>query len=244
MRSPGPACSRWTRRRLPAPWRSAIPRAPPPGRPCAGSAARPTHRPRLGPWRTRSMFKPSLARRRSSPCSSSVPSSTSRRISPPIDDPSPSLPGVVAPSSRRPARQRRPVRASRDSTGVWIATGSMGTPRSGHTAVRLLDGRVLVVGGANGDENDTSAELYDPASGTWSATGNMLKPRGGFPATLLRDGRVLVGDGDDPNADDEAAGTRRRGVRPGKRHLDRHREDGHARQRVQRPRCCATARCS
>ena len=67
----------------------------------------------------------------------------------------------------------------------------MRTPRSGHTAVRLLDGRVLVVGGANGDANDTSAELYDAESGTWSATRNMLKPHAGFRATLLRDGRVL-----------------------------------------------------
>ena len=67
----------------------------------------------------------------------------------------------------------------------------MGTPRSGHTAVRLLDGRVLVAGG--GGENDTSAELYDPDSGTWSATGNMAKPHACFPATLLRDGKVLVG---------------------------------------------------
>ena len=71
----------------------------------------------------------------------------------------------------------------------------------------------------------TSAELYDPVSGTWSATGSMLKPHDGFGATLLRDGKVLVGDVDDP----VAAGTtdhRRRGVRPGERDLDRHREDG------------------
>ena len=33
--------------------------------------------------------------------------------------------------------------------GVWIPTGSMGTPRSGFSAVRLLDGRVLVAGGSN-----------------------------------------------------------------------------------------------
>ncbi len=85
--------------------------------------------------------------------------------------------------------------------GVWIPTGTMGTPRSGFTAVRLLDGRVLVAGGSNGDLDLTSAELYDPASGTWSATANMLKPHAGcggpctsFPATLLRDGKVLVGD--------------------------------------------------
>jgi hypothetical protein len=89
--------------------------------------------------------------------------------------------------------------------GAWIATGSMGTPRSDHNAVRLIDGRVLVVGG--GDGNDTSAELYDPVSGTWSTTGSMLQPHsGGFDATLLRDGRVIVGDVDDPDADDPIDG--------------------------------------
>jgi hypothetical protein len=85
----------------------------------------------------------------------------------------------------------------------------MGTPRSGHTAVRLLDGRVLVVGGYPGDEPDlkmTSAELYDPESGTWSPTGNMLKPHAGFAATLMRDGKVLVGDVDDPAADSPVMG--------------------------------------
>ena len=83
----------------------------------------------------------------------------------------------------------------------------MGTPRSGYTTVRLLDGRVLVVGGADGVENDTSAELYDPTNGTWTATGSMLKPRGGFAATLLRDGRVLVGDVADPDADNPVMGS-------------------------------------
>ena len=60
--------------------------------------------------------------------------------------------------------------------------------------MRLLDGRVLVIGGKS-DAGDglTSAELYDPATGTWSATGEMLRPPGGVPATLLRDGKVLVG---------------------------------------------------
>ena len=126
----------------------------------------------------------------------------------PSETPSPSHPGVVPPSSTTSATAPNPSALPR-TTGGWITTGSMGTPRSGHTAVRLLDGRVLVAGGYPGDEPDlavTSAELYDPASGTWSATGNMLKPHGGFPATLLRDGRVLVGDVDDPFADTPVLG--------------------------------------
>ena len=108
--------------------------------------------------------------------------------------------GAVHPCRRLAATHVEP-----DAGGVWIATGTMGTPRSGHTAVRLLDGRVLVAGGGR-RENDTSAELYDPDTGTWSATGSMLKPPRGFPATLLRDGTVLVGDVDDPDADDPISG--------------------------------------
>jgi hypothetical protein len=94
--------------------------------------------------------------------------------------------------------------AATPPAGAWIATGTMGTPRSGHDAVRLLDGRVLVVGGA--DEHATSAELYDPNNGTWSATGSMIKSHDCFPATLLRDGKVLAGVVDDPDADDATLG--------------------------------------
>jgi hypothetical protein len=60
--------------------------------------------------------------------------------------------------------------------------------------VRLLDGRVLVVGGSGGEFDPSSAELYDPVSGTWSTTGSMLNPRQGLPPVVLLDGRVLVGD--------------------------------------------------
>lgn len=91
-------------------------------------------------------------------------------------------------------------------TDVWIPTGTMSTPRNGHTMVRLLDGRVLVAGGWNGETALTSAELYDPTSGTWSATGNMLKALAGFPATLLPDGKVLVGGVDDAAANEWITG--------------------------------------
>ena len=132
-----------------------------------------------------------------------LPAMVGRPSPTPSATPNASLPGIVPPSSTPSAVAPNPSAFPR-TTGFWIATGSMGAPRSGHEAVRLLDGRVLVVGGVDGDETDTSAELYDPNSGTWTATGNMLNFLEGFPPTLLQDGRVLVGDGDDPNADDEA----------------------------------------
>jgi Kelch motif/Galactose oxidase, central domain len=76
----------------------------------------------------------------------------------------------------------------------WIPTGSLNIPRSGHTATLLFNGKVLVVGGWNGNRLN-SAELYDPASGTWSATGSLNIARDGHTATLLANGKVLVAGG-------------------------------------------------
>ena len=100
-----------------------------------------------------------------------------------------------------PACRRHP-RCSPPPAGVWIATGSMGTPRSGHTAVRLLDGRVLVVGGATAMRTTPPPSCTTRSPGPGPPPGTCSSPRAGFPATLLRDGRVLVGDVDDPDADD------------------------------------------
>ena len=75
-------------------------------------------------------------------------------------------------------------------------TGSLAQARAHHTATLLTDGRVLVVGGENGNGNTfTSAELFDPARGTWTATGSLNTDRADHTATLLPDGRVLVAGG-------------------------------------------------
>jgi Galactose oxidase, central domain len=78
------------------------------------------------------------------------------------------------------------------SPGTFTATGSMITPRFGHTATLLLNGKVLIAGGrgANGAAL-VSAEIYDPEIGTFSPTGDMNSSVG-HTATLLPNGRVLM----------------------------------------------------
>ena len=75
-------------------------------------------------------------------------------------------------------------------------TGSLATPRNGHSAVLLPNGKVLIVGGYNASGDIfPSPELYDPATGSFSPTGNLRTPRHSASATLLVDGRVLVAGG-------------------------------------------------
>jgi hypothetical protein len=85
--------------------------------------------------------------------------------------------------------------------GTWRVTGAPASSRLGHTATRLVDGQVLIVGGwgplpADPDRRVplAASELYDgrPAAERFTLSGALATGRAGHTATLLADGRVLV----------------------------------------------------
>jgi N-acetylneuraminic acid mutarotase len=82
-------------------------------------------------------------------------------------------------------------------TGLWTVTACMNNARSAPVAVQLENGRVLVIGGLDGDGTIlNSAEIYDPQTNTWSLTGSMDDARfEDFVAVLLPAPEVLIAGG-------------------------------------------------
>ena len=81
--------------------------------------------------------------------------------------------------------------------GRFTAVSDMAMPRHKHDAVRLRDGRVLIVGGA--DERDDeglyrSVEVFDPRTETFHAAGRLHDGRYKMRGTSVRlaDGRLMV----------------------------------------------------
>jgi hypothetical protein len=79
------------------------------------------------------------------------------------------------------------------------STGALETPRHKHDAIRMTDGRVLVIAGA--DHTDrlhyATTEVYDPRTAAFARGPSMTNPRYKIAGTsvLLPDGDVLVTSG-------------------------------------------------
>jgi len=84
-------------------------------------------------------------------------------------------------------------------TTSWSSAGSI-SPRRGHAAALLPDGRVLVSGGNpyatdTGAENLADTTIFDPDRNSWTLSAAMIKPRAGHIMVTLRTGRLLVAGG-------------------------------------------------
>ena len=82
------------------------------------------------------------------------------------------------------------------AAGTFSRTGSMNGIRGYNVAVRLLDGRVLVVGASPSGPSALAAELYEPDAGRFvvaqSPPEEMQDPSGSPSPVLLKNGSVLV----------------------------------------------------
>ncbi len=78
------------------------------------------------------------------------------------------------------------------TTGTFTATGSMKVARSASAAALLADGRVLVVGGQNGNHAVATTEIYDPATGTFTLGPSLPWAKAWPTATTLQNGTVLI----------------------------------------------------
>jgi hypothetical protein len=124
------------------------------------------------------------------PSPTAGPSSTRLATPSPIPTPSPS-------PSPTPTVSPRPMTPATMRPGP-----AMTQAREGQAAVRLKDGRVLIMGGsvpltgkcamACIEPPTASVEAYDPKTGKFSHDGSLAEARVGAQALLLRDGTVLV----------------------------------------------------
>lgn len=101
-------------------------------------------------------------------------------------------------------------------SGSFTETGSLAGPRWKHAAIRLSDGRVLIVGGSDARDRDGGKtrvmEVYNPDAGEFEAVGRTLDARYKIPDAALRlsDRRVLIAGGADrPEIVDTARWTAR-----------------------------------
>ena len=91
---------------------------------------------------------------------------------------------------------------STDPVGEFILTGEMGNDRLYHAAVKLPDGRIMVVGGRGKGVSEwpiihQTSEIYDPATSEWTNTGVTNEDRQSPSIALLPDGKVLLAGGND-----------------------------------------------
>jgi len=84
------------------------------------------------------------------------------------------------------------------ASGTLVEAGQLAHARMGHSATRLADGRVLVVGGADSSIYRQDSELYDPtkpADQAWSAGPPLSEVRRHHAALLLSTNELMLSGG-------------------------------------------------
>jgi hypothetical protein len=83
-----------------------------------------------------------------------------------------------------------------ETTGRWTRMGSLAVARTLPSLARLTDGRVMVIGGAQGTLDKPTAtascEFFDPSTGRFLTAKPLGISRAGAPAISLFEGQIFV----------------------------------------------------
>jgi len=106
-------------------------------------------------------------------------------------------PAIKPASAKAAARVTRRAPRPQDLMGQAASDSIIGiadlkVARKGHTATKLSDGRILIVGGENESGQVKRAEVFDSGSRATTLAARLNVPRSDHSATLLGDGRLLV----------------------------------------------------
>jgi N-acetylneuraminic acid mutarotase len=84
-----------------------------------------------------------------------------------------------------------------------LVPNKMNYPRFGLCCVSLLNGRVLIIGGFDGSDVQSSVEFFNPWDNTFQLAPSMNEKRFSCACVLLQNGHVLVTGGHDGLNEDE-----------------------------------------
>jgi Kelch motif len=88
------------------------------------------------------------------------------------------------------------------SSQTWAAVADMSTGRLAHSAVRIVNGQVLVTGGYDAEGAAlATTELFDSTSGRWANGPRLRVARSWHQSVLLGSGDVLVAGGSDTTSE-------------------------------------------
>jgi hypothetical protein len=82
------------------------------------------------------------------------------------------------------------------NNGTFSLSAKLNIARANHTATKLEDGRIIIIGGHNRDGSLRSTEFFDSRSNVFSPGPSLARARSGHTATTLADGRILIAGGD------------------------------------------------
>jgi hypothetical protein len=103
--------------------------------------------------------------------------------------------------SRRiaPAIKKQAHLAAKQGKNGGAGSAELNIARKGHTASKLSNGRVIIVGGENDGGPVQASEVYDPESHAFSLSAKLSTARAGHTASKLEDGRILIVGGHNQN---------------------------------------------